>query len=47
MKKIFTRAAAKKLFINLIAFSKQRLHLKNYSNSTFFFEKQRSQFFIV
>ena len=32
-KKIFTRAAAKKCFINLIECFKQSLHLKNYSNS--------------
>ena len=32
-KKIFTWAAAKKNLINLVEFSKQSLHLKNYSNS--------------
>ena len=37
----------KDLFINLIEFSKQSLHLKNYSNSTFLCWKTRSTIFIV
>ena len=41
-KKIFTRAAAKKFFINLIEFFEQSLHLKNYSNSTFLFWKTKN-----
>ena len=45
-KKIFTRAAAKKLFfINLIEFFKQSLHLKAYSNSTFLGSKTKSPIF--
>ena len=46
-KTIFTWVAQKKIFINLIEFFKQSLHLKNYSNSSFFFEKQRVLSFIV
>ena len=38
-KKISTRAAAKKFFFN---FSKQRLHLKSYSNSIFLCWKAKS-----
>ena len=44
-KNIFIRAAAKKFFINLIDFSKQSLHLKNYSNSTFLCWKTKSTIF--
>ena len=39
-KKIFTPAAANFFWVNLIEFFKQSLHLKNYSDSTFFVEKQ-------
>ena len=40
-KKVFTWRAAKNS-INLSEFFKQSLHLKNYSNSTVFIEKQRA-----
>ena len=33
----------KKIFINLIEFLKQSLHLKNYSNNTFFGWKTREE----
>ena len=44
-KKIFTQTTSKTVFIKLIEFFKQSLHLKSYSNSTFLFWKTKSPIF--
>ena len=44
-KKIFTQTTSKTVFIKLIEFFKQSLHLESYSNSTFLFWKTKSPIF--
>ena len=44
-KKAFSRSSQKNFIINLIKFSKQMLHLKDYYSSTFLCWKTKSPFF--